>query len=103
MRRIELFVAEDNDADLYWLKLILREMGLDVALRLVTDGETARDCLLEGIDPQPDLILLDLNLPRVTGTEILRALPHPDTMPICVLTSSTMEREFVERHIGLNG
>ena len=107
MRRLELFVAEDNDADLYWLKMILREMGLDATLRIVYDGETARDYLLKrdghSGGPELDLILLDLNLPRLTGIEVLRQLPQPDKMPICVLTSSSMEREFIQRHFGLDG
>jgi chemotaxis family two-component system response regulator Rcp1 len=107
MRRLELFVAEDSDADLYWLRMVLREMGLEVALRLVCDGETARDYLLKRGNyrdvQDPELILLDLNLPRLTGIEVLRALPQPVRMPICILTSSSMEREFIERHFGLNG
>src|SRR6266404_8356670 len=107
MRRLELLVAEDSDADLYWLRMVLHEMGMEVSLRLVSDGETARDYLLKRGDyrdvPDPELILLDLNLPRLTGIEVLRALPQPDKLPICILTSSAMEREFVQRHFGLNG
>ena len=105
MRRLDLFVAEDNEADLYWLKMVLREMGIDGALRVAYDGEAAREFLLKRGEykdaPDPDLILLDINLPRLTGIEVLREIPNADKLPICITTSSTMEREFVQKRFGL--
>ena len=47
MRRIQLLVAEDNYADVYWLKMLLDQMGVVYALSVVTDGESAKEFLLK--------------------------------------------------------
>jgi CheY-like chemotaxis protein len=76
----------------------LRESGIPVELLVVRDGQEAVDYLLRqgahAADPawrSPDLILLDLNLPRLTGLDVLRrirATPHLRPVPVLVLTTS---------------
>jgi len=105
MRRIQLLVAEDNYADVYWLKMLLDQMGVVYALSVVTDGESAKEFLLkrgqyEGT-PDPDLILLDLNLPRLTGVDVLRQVPNSEKLPVCIMTGSSLEREAVQKEFGL--
>jgi CheY-like chemotaxis protein len=107
MRQIQLLAVEDNYADVYWLKLVLEQIGCVYALSVVTDGEAAVDFLLKrgryGDAPTPDLILLDLNLPKLTGIEVLRAVPHARDLPICVMTSSIVERELLRQEFGIEG
>jgi CheY-like chemotaxis protein len=107
MRQIQILAVEDNYADVYWLKLVLDQLGCVYALSVVTDGESAVDFILQrgrhSTAPKPDLILLDLNLPKLTGLEVLRAVPNARELPICVMTSSTIERELLREEFGIQG
>ncbi len=70
-----IFIAEDNYSDAVLLREAMRESGVDASFDVVEDGEKAIGHLraLEKTDgPYPDLIVLDLNLPRIRGHEILR-------------------------------
>jgi two-component system response regulator len=93
-----ILLVEDNAADVKITQRAWRESGAAVDLRVVRDGEEALDYLLRrgphAADPDwrpPDLILLDLNLPRLTGREVLekvRATPALRAVPVVVLTTS---------------
>ena len=93
-----ILLVEDNPADVKITQRALRDSSFPVELRVVRDGEEAVDYLLrQGTYAQrdnwrsPDLILLDLNLPRLTGREVLqriRATPALRTVPVVVLTTS---------------
>src|SRR5712691_11849141 len=100
MRRVKLFAAEDNYADIDWLKTVLDGMGIVYDLSVVTDGEKAVDFLLKRGEyvkvPDQDLIILDLNLPKVKGIDILHAVPNSEKLPVCIVTSSTTEREILK-------
>lgn len=105
MRRVKLFLAEDNDADIDWLKTVLDGMGFVYDLSVVTDGEKAVDFLLKRREyskvPDPDLIMLDLNLPKMKGIDILQAVPHSEKLPVCIVTGSRTEREILKTKFGL--
>ncbi len=92
--------VEDNDADARLTREALREGGDDVRLSTVSDGEAALAYLRR--DPgyedahRPDVVLLDLNLPRMGGLELLEAVradPALAHIPVIVLSSSTTERD----------
>lgn len=93
-----ILLVEDNPADIKITQRALRESGIPAELLVVRDGQEAVEYLLrEGphaTDPawrNPDLILLDLNLPRLTGREVLeriRATPALKAVPVVVLTTS---------------
>jgi two-component system, chemotaxis family, response regulator Rcp1 len=93
-----ILLVEDNPADVKITQRALRESGVPVELLVVRDGQEAIDYLLRkgphATDPSwrsPDLILLDLNLPRLTGREVLdlvRATPRLRAVPVVVLTTS---------------
>lgn len=105
MRRIRLLAVEDNYADIHWLKMILDRMGLVYSLSVVTDGEKAVDFLLKrdvfDKAPDPDLILLDLNLPKLGGIDVLRAVPHSEQLPVCIVTGTERERDYLKTHFGI--
>jgi CheY-like chemotaxis protein len=96
----EILLAEDNPADVYLIREALREHGVDCPMRIITDGAE----VLRMISSEPGmtdaqrlgLIILDLNLPRHDGTEILQRLQGTTELahvPVVVLTSSDSPRD----------
>jgi two-component system response regulator len=93
-----ILLVEDNPADVKITRRALRESGVAAELLVARDGEEALEHLLRqgshAADPawrRPDLVLLDLNLPRLTGRQVLeriRATPGLRTIPVVVLTTS---------------
>jgi CheY-like chemotaxis protein len=99
-RPARVLLVEDNDADVRLTREALREAGETVRLSAVGDGEQAIAYLRrEGgftDAPRPDLVLLDLNLPRKNGLEVLdelRADPALAPIPVIVLTSSAAQTD----------
>lgn len=97
-RTVRVFLAEDNRADVYLVEMALKEHQIPFALRLVEDGDEALRVVERfGEDePVPDIALLDLNLPRQEGDQIVRRLrQHPccESIPIVIMTSSDSERD----------
>jgi CheY-like chemotaxis protein len=98
-----ILLVEDNPADIKITQRALRESDLSVDLIVLRDGEEALDYLLRrgqyADDPtwrNPDLILLDLNLPRLSGQELLtriRAEADLNTVPVIVLTTSHRQED----------
>jgi CheY-like chemotaxis protein len=94
-RPIRIAVVEDNPADLYILRKALQEIGLRFTVDHLEDGEAALDFFLRrgkyAAARRPDVVVLDLNLPRINGDEVLgRVRAHPDhrDLPVIVLTTS---------------
>jgi len=92
---MRLLVAEDNPADVYLIREALSAERLDFTLDVVDDGEKAVHYAevagTTGFDPCPDLVLLDLHLPKRSGGDFLRTLrsnPGCRETPVIVLTSS---------------
>src|SRR5262245_4343787 len=92
---IRIAVVEDNPADLYILRKVLREIGLQFTIDHLEDGEAALDFFLRRgkytASQRPDVVILDLNLPRINGDEVLGCVrTHPDhrDLPVIVLTTS---------------
>jgi chemotaxis family two-component system response regulator Rcp1 len=87
---MRLLLVEDNEADVVLMQEALREAGVEHELEVAADGEQALAALRDG-PPLPDLVLLDLNLPRKDGREVLaEAKRDPELcgVPILVLTTS---------------
>jgi CheY-like chemotaxis protein len=100
VNRIRIFLAEDNPADVDLVREALREYKVDHELWLASDGQEARRFIERmGTVPEspcPDLILLDLNLPLVSGHELIALFrQHPTCVhtPIIVVTSSDSWRD----------
>ena len=101
-RAARVLLGEDNEADVRLTREALREAGDSVRLSSVGDGELAlaylrRDRGYEDVS-RPDLVLLDLNLPRKNGLEVLeemRADPELASIPVIMLTTSSAEHDVV--------
>lgn len=96
----EILLAEDNPADIYLIREALQEHGVSCPLRVVSDGKEALQFLtqldLRAQQSELGLIILDLNLPRHDGIEILQKLrdtPRMAHVPVAVLTSSDSPRD----------
>ncbi|MGH2968664.1 MAG: response regulator [Solirubrobacteraceae bacterium] len=99
-RPARVLLVEDNEADVRLVIEALREAGDSVRLSAVGDGEQALAYLRRengfAEAPRPDLVLLDLNLPRKNGLEVLdelRADPGLASLPVIVLTSSAAAQD----------
>lgn len=101
-RSIEVLLVEDNPGDVRLTKEALKEGKLLSNVTVVGDGVEALSCLrrqgkyAEAI--QPDLILLDLNLPKKNGREVLteiKADPKLRRIPVVVLTTSSAEEDIL--------
>ncbi len=94
VRRTSILTVEDNPADVFLIRMVLAEYGLQVDLCHAADGENAMQ-LLSRMAP-PDLILLDLSLPRMNGVEVLKKLRMDERfaqVPIAILTSSDSPKD----------
>lgn len=101
----DILLVEDNEGDARLLREILLEINKTVRLHVVTDGLEAMAFLrYQGpyLDaPRPDLILLDLNMPKMDGLEVLaqvKANPWLRTIPVIVLTTSQAETDVVRSY-----
>jgi chemotaxis family two-component system response regulator Rcp1 len=102
-RPAEVLLAEDNDNDVELTRQGFRRARLLVNLRWVKNGE---ECLAylrkqgEYVDaPTPDLILLDLNMPKVGGREVLAEMTadeHLKCLPVVILTTSEQQQEILD-------
>lgn len=102
---IEILLVEDNPGDVRLTQEAVREARIRNTLNVVNDGEQAIAYVRrqgEYADrPRPDLILLDLNLPRKDGREVLQDLksdPDLHRIPVVVLTSSAAEQDILRTY-----
>jgi CheY-like chemotaxis protein len=102
---IELLIVEDDPGDVLLTREALAGSSIPHNLRVVEDGEEAvaylrQTGIYEGA-VRPDLVLLDLNLPRLDGREVLaqvKADPALTTIPIIVLTTSAASEDVVRSY-----
>jgi CheY-like chemotaxis protein len=102
---IDILLVEDNAGDARLAQEALRDGKVRNALHHVWDGEAAMAFLRRsgkyGVAPRPDLILLDLNLPRMDGSEVLAEIKKDDSLksiPVVILTTSSSERDILRSY-----
>lgn len=105
VRPIEILLVEDNPGDTDLAREALADSKLVNRLSVVDDGEKAMAFLRrEGVyadAPRPDLILLDLNLPRKDGREVLAEVktdPDLKRIPVVILTTSRAEEDVLRSY-----
>jgi two-component system, chemotaxis family, response regulator Rcp1 len=104
-RALEILLVEDNPGDVRLAQEALHDAKMSNNLNVVSDGVEALAYLRrEGQHakaPRPDLVLLDLNLPKKDGREVLQEVkedPHLRTIPIVVLTTSDAEADVMRSY-----
>lgn len=105
LKEVEILLVEDNPADVLMTRSAFEDFNITNSLHVVEDGVEAFQFLRgEGKfagSPRPDIILLDLNLPRKNGREVLaeiKADPQLHTIPVVILTTSQSEKDIVEAY-----
>ena len=105
VRQIEVLLVEDDPGDVLMTKEAFEDYKVKNQLHVVNDGAEAMAFLRgEGEyadSPRPDLVLLDLNLPRMDGREVLQAIKSDAelaSIPVVVLTTSEAEEDVLRSY-----
>lgn len=101
----EILLVEDNEGDIELTKEAFEEAKFRNNLHIAMDGDQALDYLFQrnGYEDKttPDIILLDLNLPKTDGREVLETIkadPSLKRIPVIVLTSSQADKDIIESY-----
>lgn len=100
MKALRMLLVEDSPSEVRLAREALKEAGLPVELTVAEDGVAALDYLglvAKGAAPRPDIIFLDLNLPRKNGREVLaevKVAPNLKQIPVVVMTNSRAEDDI---------
>lgn len=93
-----VLLAEDSEPDSQLTSLVLRRTGVPHQLEIVRDGEACLDYLRDlPADQCPDLILLDLSMPKLDGRGVLRALKQDEVLrqiPVVILSTSNAAKDI---------
>jgi two-component system, response regulator len=99
-KELRVMLVEDNPEDVAFTKIILRKAGLDRNLLVVLDGKGAIEALVrlkENGSRIPDLILLDINLPDISGIDLLTKIKQDHKLsriPVVMLTGSNFDDDI---------
>lgn len=105
LRPLHILLVEDNPGDVELTKAALRRCKVSNHLRVADDGEQALEMLRREGDaagaPLPDLVFLDLNMPKKGGLEVLAEMkkdPDLRRIPVVVMTSSKAEEDILRSY-----
>ena len=100
MKAIHILLVEDNEGDIVLTRETLEELDFNIKLTVFRDGRAAIDFLKDQQQRQAintvDLMLLDINLPKINGLEVLNyvnSIPAWNLLPVIMLTTSCFERD----------
>lgn len=99
-KQVRILLIEDNPADARWITEVFKEYHLSNEIQVVKDGVEAIDYLYKKgrykDAPYPDIIILDLYLPRISGHEVLKKIKNDKKLkfiPVVVLTASNSPKD----------
>lgn len=101
MKPINILLIEDNDGDILLFKESFEDAGILANIEVITDGKLAIDffqqLVSQSLDQFPDLIFLDINLPKKNGHEVLEFLKSNDLLgkiPVIMLSTSSWYKDI---------
>jgi two-component system, chemotaxis family, response regulator Rcp1 len=97
MKEVHILLVEDNEGDILLTKEALKEVKITNKVSVATDGEQALEMLRSG-SCLPDMIFMDINLPKMDGLELLGILKSDDRfkmIPVIMLTTSSGEKDII--------
>lgn len=104
-RPAEILLAEDNPADQRLTQRVFKDSGILNNLHIASDGEEALG-FLDKAEPFPDILLLDINMPKIDGKQVLETIkttPRFRHLPVVMLTTSSHERDVFDSYqLGVN-
>jgi CheY-like chemotaxis protein len=102
---IEILLVEDNPADVRLVQEVFKEARIHNKMRVALDGDKAMQILRREGEyaraSSPDLIILDLNLPKKDGREVLKEIKKDENLksiPVVILTTSNAEEDLIETY-----
>lgn len=99
---LNILLVDDDEVDVMTVKRAFSKANIANKLYVATDGiEALRLLRADGVPPQRRLVLLDLNMPRMSGIEVLREIradPALQALTVIVLTTSNEDRDRVEAY-----
>jgi CheY-like chemotaxis protein len=102
---IQVLLVEDSPGDIRLTQEALKDAKLHISLHVARDGEQAMSFLMREGEyanaPRPDLILLDLNLPKKDGREVLQEIKESEALkiiPVVILTTSASEADILRSY-----
>jgi chemotaxis family two-component system response regulator Rcp1 len=104
MLSIDILLVEDNEGDIVLTLEALNDARISNKVSVIKDGDAAINYLQkskEGLEPMPDLVLLDINLPKVDGKEVLTFIKTDDMLkkiPVVMLTTSSSENDISDAY-----
>lgn len=109
-RSIHILLAEDDDNDVRITRRAIKKGGLSATISVARDGQEALDMLFRRAPHEdaeaPDLVLLDINLPKINGVEVLRTLKQHEVLqavPVLMLTTSARQEDITTAYaLGAN-
>ncbi len=100
-RTAEILLVEDNRGDAQLASMAFREAKIDNHLTIAATGEEALELLRDSTRRSPDLVLLDLNLPKISGRDVLVAIKEDVRLmhiPVIVLSASENEQDIAKSY-----
>lgn len=98
MDKIDILLVEDNPSDAYLVERAFRKLGGFERLHIARDGVEALAFLRDPARPRPAIVLTDLNVPKLSGLDVLAAMkadPALRSIPVIVLTGSQSESDVL--------
>ena len=106
MKALKVLLIEDDKIEVLKFQRTLRQLELNYSVKVSNNGQEALDFLKNGSD-LPDLILLDLNMPKINGKEFLSRLKKDESInhiPVIILTTSKNKNDLKECYrLGIGG
>lgn len=104
-KRFDILIVEDNPADVYLIRECLSDRGIIPHLHIVGDGDEALRFLEKKGDfaekPKPKLVILDLNLPKISGFQVLEFIKKDSrfkSIPVIILSTSSSIRDISQSY-----
>jgi CheY-like chemotaxis protein len=105
MNDVHILLVEDNEGDIVLTKEVFKESGLANPLSIARDGDEALDFIYQRNKfsdvLRPDLILMDINIPKINGKEILAIIKKDEdlkTIPVIMLTTSSADDDILDSY-----
>lgn len=100
-----ILMAEDEKTDAFFAQEAVKRMACQTSLHIVRDGQAVMDFLMRqgeyAAAPRPDIVLLDINMPRKNGHEVLaeiKAAPELRAIPVIMLSGSNANRDIAKSY-----
>ncbi len=100
MKTIKVLLVEDSPADARLVKEVFKEENIMATVDIATDGQEAMSYLRQE-GKRPNLVILDLNLPKKDGREVLKEIksdPELKSIPVIILTTSQSEEDIANSY-----